>query len=408
MKHNEMTYDTNITVHELFQKQVLETPNNTAIIDAELSLSYEELNKKANQLAQYLIANGANLDEPIGICLHRSADALVSILGILKAGSAFMPLDPHSPIQRTQSIIANSEVKIIISQQSLRDFFPNYPGKLILFDEAQEIINTHNCINPTALVSPNHLAYIIHTSGSTGEPKGIATEHEPLSNLILWHKNILQDGGLRTLGFMPLTFDASIQEFFSTCCTGGTYYITSDTLRLVPKKLAKYVLEKKIERVFMTFTPLQHFIKAVLDHKIRLDKLKSVINVGEPLVITPFLRYFFSNHPQCELHNQYGLTETAVDMTDYKFQGSPQEWPERPSAGTPINNAKIYILDDELRPVSGEEQGEIFVGGMSLAREFFNKPNLTKKNFLPDPFSKNTNSRMYRTGDLGKWLKDGT
>ena len=400
-------YNTDFTVQDLFHQQVDDTPEDIAVIFEETSLSYRELNEKANCLANFLLSFGNLRDKPVGFCLQRSEDIMITVLGILKAGGAFMPLDPKAPEPRLKSILGNSGSSIVISQAVLKEKFRNFGCKLILIEESSKEIYSQSHRNPDVLTSPNNLAYVIHTSGSTGEPKGVALEHEPLVNLLLWHKHILGDGGQKTLGFMPFTFDVSVQEFFSTCCSGGSYHLTSDQIRTFPEKLVDYVLEQEIERIFMPFTPLQYFIKAIEDKKIHLKSLKCIMNVGEPLVVTQVFKDFFIRHPHCKFRNQYGPTETYIMVTDYELSGHPNQWPERPPIGKPIPNTTLYILNERLEPVAEGKQGEIFIGGICPARGYLNRPDLTKDKFLMDSFSKSSEARMYRTGDLALALKNG-
>ena len=400
-------YNTNFTVQDLFHRQAEDTPDDIALIFKQISMSYRELNEKANCLAHFLLSFGYLRDKPVGFCLQRSEDVVITILGILKAGGAFMPLDPKAPERRLKSILANSGARIVISQTLLKEKFKNFRCKLIFLEESSKEIYSYSRRNPDVVTTPNDLAYIIHTSGSTGEPKGVALEHEPLVNLLLWHKHILGDGGKRTLGFMPFTFDVSVQEFFSTCCLGGSYHLTSDKIRTFPEKLADFVLEQEIERIFMPFTPLQYFIKAIEDKKMHLKSLKCIMNVGEPLVVTQLFKNFFIRHPHCKFRNQYGPTETYIMVSDYELSGHPNQWPERPPIGKPIPNTTIYILNEKREPVAEGKQGEIFIGGICPARGYLNRPDLTKDKFLLDPFTKSSEARMYRAGDLAVALADG-
>lgn len=402
-----ISYNFNTTTHHLFQLCANESPAKIVVTDGTDALSYEEVEQKSNQLANYLIERGVTPDVPVGLCLERTVSVLVAMLGILKAGAAFMPLDTHTPELRLKTILSRSGANLVVTQQQLKGNFASFDGSTVLLDEDEEKISKYSSDAPHNTSNPDDLAYVIHTSGSTGEPKGVATEHSPLVNLILWHKKVLGDGGLKTLGFAPLTFDASVQEIFTTCCSGGTLFIVPEKLRLVPEKLAQVIADMEIERMIMAYTPLRYLMQAFQDYNLQLAKMKNIINVGEPLVITPVFRDFFQRHPQCELHNQYGLTETAVDMMDYKLEGDVTKWPERPPIGKPITNTKAYILNDAQQAVVSGEQGEIYVGGISIAREFLNQAELTREKFFPDPFSDIEHARMYRTGDMGKQLDDG-
>ena len=402
----EIKYNIDQNIHSLFQEQACMSPDRIAVVDEEKKITYKELDTYSNQLANHLLTIENKTERVIGLCLERKVDNAIAILAILKAGAAFMPLDPNSPENKLNSIILNSKTNIILSHIKFENLFHTHQEKLILLDKEADKIFSFNTNSPNYDVDANNICYVLHTSGTTGEPKGVVMEHRPLTNLISWHKYFLKDKKVRTLGYASFNFDVSIQEFFSACCSGGTYYITPESIKLYPHKLAKFIKKNRIERIFMPFTPLQYFINEILDREIILDSLKSIITAGETLIITDNIRKFFNIHPQCHLRNQYGPTETHA-ITDYLLDGEIKEWPEKPSIGTPITNTKVYILDKKLNPVK-EEQGEIFIGGVCVARGYLNKPELTKEKFLPDPFSKNKNDKMYKTGDLAKWSSNGS
>lgn len=400
-----INFDPKISIHKVFENQVGLTPQKTAVVDNKISLSYKELDNKANLLANFLVGTGIKKDKPVGVFLNRNADIAIAVLGILKAGGVFMPLDTHSPQLRLEKIIRDSGISHIISHQELEERLSSFKSDIFFIDDV-DLLKEYSCNAPDVLVSPDDLAYLIHTSGTSGEPKGVLMEHKALSNLVLWHQHVLKDKGLITLGFSSFSFDVFTQELFSTCCSGGALHIVTDKLRLLPDKLVSYVVKQRVERVIMPFTPLQYFIKEALDGDYDLKFLKIIITAGEPLVITGLFREFFSKYPNCQLKNQYGLTEVHT-VTNYDFTGSSEKWPEKPPVGKTIDNTKIYILNDKLQPVVTDEYGEIYVGGISVTRGFLNRSDLTKTKILLDPFSSKKNSRMYKTGDLGKFLTDG-
>ena len=394
------------TIHEFFESQVERTPDQDAIAFNGSRLSYRQLNERANVVANRLISLGAKPDSLIGLIAERSPETLVGLLGILKAGAAYVPLDPSYPEARLRSIIHDAQIEVIVTQEHLADQITeeNFHRVVLKPSDANDVFAVEN---PHSAVGPSHLAYVLYTSGSTGRPKGVAMEHRALTNLIYWQIQQYPSGEkFRTLQFASLGFDVSFQEIFSTWCSGGTLVLIDENTRRDMSLLFKHIASEKLERIFVPFVVIQQFIEASEDHLRKTLSLREVVTAGEQLRITPQLVRFFENNPDCRLVNQYGPTEAHV-VTSCQLDGSPLDWPLLPPIGRPIANIQVYVLDPDLQPLPVGMTGELYLGGIGVARGYLNQPELTAEKFLPDPFSNKAGSRLYRTGDKVRWNADG-
>ncbi len=403
----EAAFPENSCLPELFEAQCRLTPENTAVIFGTQQLSYHELNEKSNRVANWLIANGAGPDQLVGICADRSIDLVAGILGIIKSGSAYVPLDASYPPERIEYMVRESGITTLLIQENFRNIFKIAPAKLISLDSEWKDFEMHSAENPATKLLPENLAYVLFTSGSTGMPKGVAMVHRALVNLITWQKNLTGLGTpSRTLQFAPISFDVSFQELFTTFTTGGTLVMITDEMRLNAIRLLEFINENTIERLFLPFIALQHLTEVADNSKIWPVSLRDVITAGEQLQITRHIASFFTNLPECKLHNHYGPTETHV-ITSYVMEGPASGWLPLPPIGKPISNTHIYLLDENMLPVPHGEQGEIYSGGTALARGYINRPELTAERFLNNPFSDKENDFIYKTGDIGRYLPDG-
>ncbi len=406
--------------HTLFAEQAERTPEATAVLFGEQSVTYQELNKRSNQLAHYLRSRGVGPDKCVGICMDRSLDMVIGLLGILKAGGAYLPLDPSYPKNRLASMLQDAQPLLVLSQAKI-------DPELFVLQDAQytklgdesyvfcldaewpQIANepTENVISSSSL---NNLAYVMYTSGSTGRPKGVAFPHRALTNLILWQLQHSQAAvGDRTLQFASLSFDVSCQEMFATWCSGGTLVLMDRTMQRDAAGLLHYITENAVNRLYLPFVALQQLANAANAHQIYPLSVREVITAGEQLKIDHAISEFFQAMPHCTLDNHYGPTETHV-VTSYKFKGAVPDWPSIPPIGRPIANASIYILDKHLQPVPVGVTGELYIGGACLARGYLNNLQLTSERFVDNPFMSDSDShvtRLYKTGDLARFLPDG-
>lgn len=399
-------------VHELFEAQVCRNPTATALAHDAKSYTYEEINIKANQLAWFLREKGIHENQLVGICVERSFEMLVGVLGILKAGAAYVPLDPNYPLDRLQYMLEDAAPSALLTQKRLLQNFPGAKLETVALDQVLRTLDSYSADNPTIAenrsdVEPQ-LVYVIYTSGSTGRPKGVEMPHRAMANLIEWHReHISAARQTRVLQFAALSFDVAFQEIFSTLCTGGTLVLVDEWIRRDARALMRLLHDQRIDRLFLPPLMLQSLAEHFkTDGSISAD-LRDVITAGEQLRITPEIVDMFSSLHQCRLHNHYGPTETHV-VTSLTLSGNPQHWPTLPSIGKPIANTQIYILDKQRRPTPLGAVGEIYIGGAGVSQGYLRRPELTAERFVPDPFSSDQQMRIYKTGDLGRWTIEGT
>jgi len=386
------------TYVRLFEKQAAYTPNAVAVTFADTSLTYSQLNKKADNLAAALQSNGTD-NFIVGICENRSVETIISVLAILKAGHAYLPLDPNFPNERLQQIIESSGVKRCLAPSSQKQRLESLPLKLIISDEA------FPDAQPVDIDQP--IAYVLYTSGSTGTPKGVAMGHKAITNLLKWqNNNSLTATGTRTLQFTNLGFDVSFQEIFSTLTTGGTLVLVDNKTKTDPSGLLNYIKKNSVNRIFLPFVALQYLMEAADVEQLYPQCLKEITTAGEQLKVTTQMRRFFQECPTCTLYNHYGPTETHI-VTQFKLTGAPSQWPALPPIGVPVDNVEMYILDNELKEVPNGEIGELCASGIALAEGYLNRPDLTAEKFIYWDKTDTQKIRIYKTGDLARRHADG-
>ncbi|MCI0392288.1 MAG: amino acid adenylation domain-containing protein [Acidobacteria bacterium] len=394
-------------VHELVAKQAMYRPDVAAAVMRGGRLSYGELNGKANQLARYLQTLGVKRGTRVGVYMKRSFDLLVGLLGILKAGAAYAPLDPSYPLERLSFMLRDSQAVALLTHRGLENSLPSCEARVVDMEREAGLIERQSVDNLSQEFFPQDLVYVIYTSGSTGEPKGVALSHGALGNLIAWQlRQSSSPPETRTLQFSPLSFDVSFQEIFSTWLSGGTIVMIADELRRDPAELWRLIAEERVERIFLPFVALRHLADFATDQTLADISLRELVTAGEQLLITPSIARLFSKLRNCALYNHYGPTESHV-CASYKLKGEPETWPKLPPIGHPIANTQIYLLDKLLRPAPIGATGELYIGGTALAMGYLNRPDLTAERFLPDPFGLAPGARLYRTGDLARYLADG-
>lgn len=403
-------YASDKCIHQLFEAQVERSPHTLALIFKETenkreqsSLTYQQFNQRANQLAHYLHLLGVKPDMPVGICVERTLEMAIAVLAVLKAGGTYLPLDPAYPKERLGFMIEDTQITVLLTQHQLLGELPKHQAQVICLDTDWEKINQYSQENLSTEVTAENLAYIIYTSGSTGRPKGICLGHRPLVNLLEWHLNSLLTG-VRTLQFASLSFDASFHEMFAAWCSGGTLFLISESLRRDTTALAHFIHNQEIEKAILPVVILQQMAELATSGLELFTSLKEVTTTGEQLQITPAIVKLFKSLPHCSFHNHYGPSETHV-VTALTFNQNPDSWSTYPSIGRPIANTQIYILDAQLKPVPIGVPGELYIGGVSLARGYLNLPDLTNERFIPNPYPKS--DRLYKTGDLACYLPDG-
>jgi len=400
-----------ICVHEIFEEQVRRTPHAVAVVYEGESLTYAELNGRANQLARYLINRGVGPDQLVGVCIERSLGMVIGLLGILKAGGAYVPLDPTYPTERLTYMLEDAAPQLVLTQGELMGVLPDIKVEHILLDAKLKEIAGHIAGNVSATdlgMTVQNLVYVIYTSGSTGRPKGTEMPHRSMVNLIEWHRKCFGPfEGRRVLQFSALSFDVAFQEMFSTLCTGGTLVLLGEWLRRDARALTEFLITHSIETLFVP--PLMLHSLAEYSDIISAARgtLQDIIVAGEQLRVTPEISNFFKRLNGCRLHNHYGPTETHV-VTALTLTGDPDGWPPLPAIGSPISNTRIYVLDSRRQPVPVGVVGEIYIGGSGVARGYRARSDLTAGRFISDPFGADPNARLYKTGDLGRWRANGT
>ena len=393
-----------LCAHHLFEAQVARTPTGVAVVFGAQSLTYQELNRRANQLARTLREHGVGPDVLVAISVARSLEMAVGVLGILKAGGAYVPIDPAYPTERLVQILTDAQARVVVTQRALAEKLPPHPGTTVFLDELTPGGAQWN-ESPAVPMRPECLGYVIYTSGSTGRPKGICLPHLALVNLIAWHDRTLLRCA-NTLQYASLSFDASFHEMFAAWSSGGTLYLISEELRRDIAALAQFIYAQKIAKVILPVIVLQQLADHVRSQPHLLASLKELTTTGEQLQITGPVIQLFEKLPDCAFHNHYGPSESHV-VTAYTMPADPATWPANPPIGRPIANTRIYLLDPQRNPVPIGEPGELYIGGVCLARSYLGQPELTAERFIRDPFSSDPAARLYRTGDLSRYGADG-
>ncbi|WP_212590243.1 non-ribosomal peptide synthetase, partial [Xanthomonas translucens] len=400
-------------VHHAFERQAAATPNAIALVCDGDMLDYAALEAQANQLAHHLCTLGVAPDERVAICLPRGIAMVVAALATLKAGAAYVPLDPAYPAERQAYMLQDCQARVLLTTTAAAAALALPADLIVLYaDAAPAAWHGLPTTPPARAGSPQHAAYVIYTSGSTGRPKGVVMPHGPLLNLLQWeagHCAGAELHALRTLQFSALGFDASFQEIFSTLGTGGTLVLIDDTQRRDAHALYRHVCTQRIERLYMPYIALQSLAETVLADPAldALDcQLRKVLTAGEQLRITPAIRAFFARRSACRLHNYYGPTETHV-ASAHLLPADSATWPLLPSIGSALPDTPLYVLDAGRQPLPVGATGELYIAGVQVARGYLHRPALTAERFVPDPFATQPGQRMYRTGDLARWRADG-
>ena len=399
-----------VLIHQLFEAQARRTPDAAAVEHGPRSLTYAELNRKANQLARHLRTLGVGSDQPVGICVDRSPEMVIGLLAILKAGGAYLPLDPNYPPERIAYMLLDAAPRVVLTEDVLQRILPPSSAHKVVLETGLQTFaaaDTSDLPPDAAGLVPESLLYVIYTSGSTGQPKGIAMPHRAMVNLIEWHRRTFGALQPRVLQFAALSFDVAFQETFSTLCVGGTLVLLDECVRRDTAALLELLNEQRIERLFVPPLMLQSLAEYCKSARVAPTHLRDVITAGEQLRISPEIVELFRQRAGCRLHNHYGPTETHV-VTSETLAEDPRDWPQLPTIGRPIANTQIHLLDARRQPVPIGTAAEIYIAGANVARGYLHRGELTAERFVRDPFRDDADACMYRTGDLGRWCADGT
>ncbi|MET0647618.1 MAG: amino acid adenylation domain-containing protein, partial [Pyrinomonadaceae bacterium] len=390
-------------LHQLFETQAARTPDAVAVTFEGRHFTYRELNERANRLARLLIRSGVGPEGIVPICVERSIEMVVGLYGILKAGAAYLPLDPAYPAERLAFMLRDCRPSVLLTQRPLFETLPAHGARAICLDADWSEIEAEAVDNPTVGVAASNLAYVIYTSGSTGKPKGAMNTHRAIINRLLWMQEAYGlDATDSVLQKTPFSFDVSVWEFFWPLMTGARLVVARPLGHHDNAYLADVIEAERITTLHFVPSMLQVFLEEP-ELRRRCASLRRVVCSGEALTYDLQRRFF--SHLDAELHNLYGPTEAAVDVTFWQCEraGDLRVVP----IGRPIANTEILLLDEQLRPVPVGVAGELHIGGMCLARGYLNRAALTAERFIPHPSSPAAGGRLYKTGDLARQLPGG-
>ena len=389
-------------LHHLFESQVAHTPDNIAVIFEDQSLTYHELDRRANQLAHYLKSRGVGPETPVGICLERSLELIVGLLGILKAGGAYVPIDPSYPKDRLLYLLEDSRAPILLTQTRFRDEFLGATAAIVSIDSEDRCFDECSGLKPSTSETADGVAYVIYTSGSTGRPKGVLVTHRNAVHSTLARLDYYNESVTCFLLLSSFAFDSSVAGIFWTLSQGGRLCLAQEGVQKAPSELGALIEHAHVTHVLC----LPSLYSVLLEHVpvAQLDSLHTVIVAGESCPKDLVLEHQ-TRLPLARLFNEYGPTEGTVWSTVYQT-GVPNEG-ATVSIGRPIAGVKIYLLDAHMRPVSIGMLGEVHIAGEGVARAYHNRPDLTAEKFIPDPFCSAGGGRLYRTGDLARYRPDG-
>jgi amino acid adenylation domain-containing protein len=398
-------YAADVCIHELFEARAERTPGAVAAVAEDESLTYAELNARSNRLAHHLRGLGVGPDVRVAICLERSLEMVVGLLAILKAGAAYVPVDPGYPADRLRYMLADGAPAVLLTQSPLAGLFGGVEIPVIALDmEASAWADLPETNPERAGLTPDHLAYVIYTSGSTGRPKGVMNAHRGVVNRLLWMQEAYRlDAGEAVLQKTPFSFDVSVWEFFWTLGAGARLVMARPEGHRDPGYLVETIRAAGITTLHFVPSMLQAF----LEHPEAgsCAGLARVVCSGEALPRAA-ARRFHERLPGVALYNLYGPTEAAVDVTAWRC--APEETRASIPIGRPVANTRMYALDARGEPVPAGVAGELYIGGVQVARGYLGRAALTAERFVPDAFGGEAGARLYRTGDVGRWLPDGS
>ncbi|MDE2447707.1 MAG: amino acid adenylation domain-containing protein, partial [Gammaproteobacteria bacterium] len=417
----ELSHDPDRCLHELIEEQARNRAAAEAVVSASERVSYAELNARANRLARRLRSLGVGPEVPVGICLERNVGMIVSILGVLKAGGCYVPLDPTHPRERLSWVLGDCEARVLITQADLRERFAGCAVRVLELaaDGSGRIEglgapnNAQNLSRDETGVRPDNLAYVIYTSGSTGHPKGVMVEHRNVASFLnscIVEQHVTTAD--RILQLASFGFDISVHDIFCSLAAGATLVQLPKEMKVPDEAFVAYLATHRVSLCVLPTAFWHHWAAQIGADRPGLlppPTLSRILLGGEKAELAHFQRWLGCEAARHRtLRNCYGPTETTVYVTSIAYEpDSPLPQHEVP-IGRPVANTRIYILDEQGEPVPVGVTGELYVGGAQVVRGYLNRPELTAERFLPDRFGGAAGARMYRTGDLGRWLTDGT
>lgn len=393
------------TIHGLFEAQAERTPDSLALVFGTDHLNYAGLNTRANQLAHYLQRSGVGPGVLVGVCMERSAQMVVALIAVLKAGGAFIPLDPGDPRTRQAFIVDDARASVLLTLSELQPTLSDHGAKVVCLDSDWSEISRETVGNPSSQVGGEDVAYVIYTSGSTGQPKGVLALHRGAVNRFswMWTRYPFEEGEV-CCQKTALSFVDSVWEIFGPLLQGVPLVIIPDDVVKDPESLIEALGRHSVTRIGLVPSLLRVLLETDSHLGRRLPKLRFWVSSGEALPVS-LVRQFRELMPQATLLNLYGSSEVSADVTHYDTSPVQADWPSVP-IGRPIANTQIYILDRQRMPVPVGVHGEIYVGGSGLAKGYLHRPELDQAKFVANPFRDNE-ERLYRTGDLARYSPDG-
>lgn len=410
---NEWSSPGDTCVYDLFEQQAARTPGATAIIFGKRHLTYAALNQRANQLARHLHLHGVGPEVVVGLILERSLEFPVALLAILKAGGAYLPLDPAYPRERLSYILEDSCVRVLVTKTGLLELLPKHSANVICLDADCHRIESYSTTNMPPVAALKDLVYTIYTSGSTGRPKGVQIEHCALSHYVVALNSVMpQTFSRRYLHTASFAFSSSVRQMFVPLCYGGTVVLVPPEIIKSPAELFDYIVRSDAEVIDIVPTMWRTLIRhlenegATTRAKVRNSNLATILLASEPLTVDLVRRWRSLIGSKTILMNLYGQTETTGIVAIHRISQKDTEVNGLIPIGQPIANTTIYILDQHLQPVTVGIPGEMYIGGLGLARGYLNRNELTSQRFVPNPFEL-AGGRLYRTGDRAHYLPDG-
>ncbi|MET8013973.1 amino acid adenylation domain-containing protein [Streptomyces sp. NPDC005271] len=415
---------------ELFEERAARAPDTTAVLYEAVAadgtpegverLSYAELNGRANRLARLLLERGAGPESLVAIAMPRCPDQVTAVWAVLKTGAGYVPVDPAHPAERVAYQLTDADPALVLTTGAIAAGLPEGGAPRLLLDDpavlgdlagrsAADVTDEER----TGVPLPDHPLYVIYTSGSTGRPKPVVMRAGSLRNLIGWQEDLLPCGGAGadaagatvTAQFAPVGFDVSAQEILSAHTAGKTLAQCPDDVRRDPEQLVAWLARHGVQELFAPNLVIEAVATAANEAGADLPALREIVQAGEALTTGEAVRAFHARVPGRRLHNQYGPTETHV-VGGRVLEGDTSAWPDKPSMGGPVDNARLYVLDEALHPVAPGRPGELYIAGSPLGRGYLRRPGMTAERFVADPFGA-PGERMYRTGDLVRWTAEG-
>ncbi|APR84357.1 Malonyl CoA-acyl carrier protein transacylase [Minicystis rosea] len=399
-------YPAGETIHGLFEAQVAKRPDAIAVVAGEARVTYRDLDSRANRLARHLQSLGVGPDTVVGLCLPRSAEMVVGLLGILEAGGAYVPLDPAHPHKRLAQILAEAGATVVVTMNSLAGALPEEGIRCVRLDGDAAILDQESDTRPNGGAGPGNLVYVLFTSGSTGKPKGVAIEHR---NLVNYVRGIAERLALpedaRYAHVSTFSADLGNTVLFPPLCLGGTLHVIDEALTTDPEGLADYFDRERIDCLKIVPSHLSALLSGTRPEKVLPQ---TCLVLGGEASSWELLDRIERLAPRMRVMNHYGPTETTVGAIAFPVEKSKRPPTAIVPLGRPLPNTRIYVLDATRNPVPIGVPGEVYIGGAGVARGYLGRPDLTAERFLPDPFVTDPEARMYRTGDRARALPDGT